>query len=313
MSKRRVEDYDLLSAIWILASNDENHLITFEGIRDRLGLPAKFNIRELILSHRELFRPGAPTDELEQWKADMREGRRRPAWIRQIEREKERKRTIDAISVNDVFRSQFRSARGAAVSPLPIVDWGLQHLDRLRRSRLALSEVTAKSWQMWLVFGVGVASVVVSIAVPLLRERRTVDTAAVVNLPPSPTTAVGTSQPRLPAGTTNNSESAVAQQVSVAQLFLVAISIFAVALAEARNEKLKTGLSLAGIIISIAWGLCVWCADPKPAGSTTETVLAVLPALAAGGWLISTTIHAGNWIRGTDESRATVSVGGIAG
>ena len=44
--------------------------------------------------------------------------------------------------------------------------------------------------------------------------------------------------------------------VSLAQLFLVTISILAVALADARTEPLKTGLSIAGVALSVAWGVC---------------------------------------------------------
>jgi len=77
---------------------------------------------------------------------------------------------------SDVFRSQFRATRNAPVSPIEIVNWGLEHIDRIRKGRIASREATAQSWQMWLVFWVGVANIVVSIAVPLLKHGDAKDT-----------------------------------------------------------------------------------------------------------------------------------------
>jgi hypothetical protein len=163
-----IEELDLISAVWILACNDENHLLTFEGVKNRLGLSGDYDARRLVLSRRELFRPGAPPGELNQWKADMRAGRRLPGWIREMEPAK-RDAAIDALSEHDVFRSQVRSGRGAPVSDVQIVNWGLDHLDRLRQSRIASREAEAKSWQMWLVFGVGVANILMTIVVALMK------------------------------------------------------------------------------------------------------------------------------------------------
>lgn len=80
-----LEELDLISAVWIFASNDENHLITFEGTRERLGLEESFDVKSLVLRRRELFRPGAPPGELEEWQASMRNGSRLPTWIKLIE------------------------------------------------------------------------------------------------------------------------------------------------------------------------------------------------------------------------------------
>ena len=60
---REIQDIDLVSAIWILASNDENPLITYRGLIHRLGLPPDFNIKATVASRRELFRPGARRPE----------------------------------------------------------------------------------------------------------------------------------------------------------------------------------------------------------------------------------------------------------
>lgn len=42
------EELDVISAAWIMASNDETSLIAYEGIRHRLGLAADVDVRALI-------------------------------------------------------------------------------------------------------------------------------------------------------------------------------------------------------------------------------------------------------------------------
>jgi hypothetical protein len=164
-----IEELDLISAVWILASNDENHLITYEGIRERLSLDASFDVRRLALKRRELFRPGAPPGELEDWQASMQKGSRLPTWIKLIEDDSKRLSVIDGMSQKDVFRSQFRASRGSPKSQVEVVSWGLDHIDRIRKSKIASQEASAKSWQMWLIFFVGVANIVATIAVAVVK------------------------------------------------------------------------------------------------------------------------------------------------
>lgn len=87
-------------------------------------------------------------------------------------------------------------------------------------------------------------------------------------------------------------------QVQLTEIFLIANSVFAVALAEARNEKLKTGLSLAGLLISLAWLISVWNVAVTPVEVTVSSVLKSLPFLAIIGWIVSTRIHGKNWSKG---------------
>jgi hypothetical protein len=169
MSIEQLEELDLMSAIWILASKDENHLITYEGIRDRLGLPAGYDVRGLVLKRRELFRPGAPPRELDEWKTDMRHGSRLPTWIKNIQNADEKNRTIDNLADDDIFRSQFRTVAHAPPSDISVVSWGLDHLDRIRKGKIASLEATAKSWQMWLLFWVSIANIVVSIVLAVSK------------------------------------------------------------------------------------------------------------------------------------------------
>jgi hypothetical protein len=164
-----LEELDLVTAVWILASNDENHLVTFEGIRERLGLDAGFDVRGLVLKRRELFRPGAPPGELEEWQTSMRKGSRLPAWIKLIEDDSKRLSAIDGLSQKDVFRSQFRASRGSPKSEVQVLSWGLDHIDRIRKSKAASQEVSAKSWQMWSVFIVGVLNILATIGVVAVK------------------------------------------------------------------------------------------------------------------------------------------------
>jgi hypothetical protein len=171
-----VEELDIVSAIWILASNDETSLITYEGIRYRLGLASGFDVRKLVQRRGELFRAGANEKHLEAWKNEMLASRHLPSWIRAITEKTEREKTIKTLTVNDVFRSQFRvtgSLGGrpwrADRSPIEVIKWGLEHIDRLRKAKLEAHEATAKSWQMWLIFGGTILSIVTQVIIALVK------------------------------------------------------------------------------------------------------------------------------------------------
>jgi hypothetical protein len=170
MSKLALESLDLISAIWIFSSNDENHLITYEGVRDRLGLDAAFDVRALVATRRELFRPGAPSSEFEEWKQDMRAGNRLPGWVKSFPVGAERESAINTLSRTDVFRSQFRPYRDSPKSDIAVLNWGLDHIDRIRKGKLAFADVNAKGWQMWLVFVASVANIIATIAIGLLSK-----------------------------------------------------------------------------------------------------------------------------------------------
>jgi hypothetical protein len=130
----KADDLDILSATWILSCIDENPILTYRGITSRLGLPETFDVRGLVLSRSELFRPKVTSARLNEWKRVMLEGKQRPAWMDEIKTEEERKKTIEGLTKDDVFRSQFRAADGAPESDLKIIDWGLNHIERLRKS-----------------------------------------------------------------------------------------------------------------------------------------------------------------------------------
>ncbi len=126
-----------------------------------MNLPDNYDVRTLISNRPELFRLGANQDHIETWKQEMLRGRHLPSWIRAISPETNQKDTIEAISSDDVFRSQFRSRKNAQRSEIEIIKWGLEHLDRLRKAKAEVGDASVKRWQMWLVFWVsliGIAS-----------------------------------------------------------------------------------------------------------------------------------------------------------
>jgi len=165
LGKDDIDNLDLLSAIWILASNDDNPLISYKGIMYRLDLADEAKLRKIIAARPELFRKGATKHRIEAWKADLRNGKNVPAWISQLKSPEDRSAAIESLSSEDVFRSQFRAHSNAERSPIEVIKWGLEHLDRLRKAKSEQQEAVAKRWQMWLVFWVSLAGVVTQFAI----------------------------------------------------------------------------------------------------------------------------------------------------
>lgn len=89
---------------------------------------------------------------------------KRPAWIRDLEDEASQLNAIKALSVDDVFRSQFRTEKDAPPSTLEILDWGLQHIGRLRKANLLEArEEVIKRWQLWSVIILSIVNIVVTL------------------------------------------------------------------------------------------------------------------------------------------------------
>jgi hypothetical protein len=126
------EELNVLSAIWILSANDENAIITYKGVISRLGLLDEDRIRTLIRNRRDLFRLRIPESRLAAWKREMKEGRHQPVWIMEILNEVDRHAEIENLTVNDVFRNQFRIEDRASKCSLETIDWGLQYIERMR-------------------------------------------------------------------------------------------------------------------------------------------------------------------------------------
>lgn len=100
-----------------------------------------------------------------------RQGSRLPSWLRRLP-EAERSAAIDRLTVDDFFRSQFRTQAGAARSPIEIVDWGLKHIDRLRAAELEKREAPLRRWtSVWIpLFSIIVASMAVASTMYVQRQ-----------------------------------------------------------------------------------------------------------------------------------------------
>ena len=162
-SGRSPEELDIVSAIWVMANNDENNLISYRGIIHRLQLPSNYDVRGLIRSRGELFRQGVQQWILNEWKSDMLAGKSLPIWIRDVKDKNEQAKMINQMTPEDVFRSQFRAEKDAPKAELSVIDWGLQHIERLRRSRLESIDARQKSLQLWIIIITTVVNILLTI------------------------------------------------------------------------------------------------------------------------------------------------------
>ena len=163
--------YDIISATWILASNDENPIISYNGIIFRLGLPTNFDIKGLIKNRGELFRQGVPESRLLEWKRKMKTGHNQPSWIKDYDDLMEREKLIEQLTTEDVFRSQFRTEKDASQSPIEIISWGLDHIDRLRSANMSIKNQFIKRWEIWFVFAIGIINIIVNIISIYIKDK----------------------------------------------------------------------------------------------------------------------------------------------
>lgn len=141
-----IDPLDVLSSIWILSCNDENAIMTCEGIKYRINPPNHIDIKELIHSRGELFRKSVPAKRLENWKNQMLAGKHLPSYLRNIHDTNERNMLINSIRPEDTFRNQFRAEFSAPKVEIEVLEWGLQHIDRIRKSRSEVKEEEFKKW-----------------------------------------------------------------------------------------------------------------------------------------------------------------------
>lgn len=131
-SRTEIDPFTLLSAMWVFACNDEKALISYRGVRHRLGLPQGYPVEEIVRSRAELFRLRAPSSQLSAYKEKLRSENKGPTWLQAAKTPEERLREIDALQPSDYFRSQFRTEPDAPRSTLEVLKWGLEHIERLR-------------------------------------------------------------------------------------------------------------------------------------------------------------------------------------
>lgn len=150
---------DIVSATWILASNDENPLITYKSIVHRLGLEDNFDIKGLIKIHGELFRQKASDKALTDWKNQMSLGKHLPSWIKSLP-ESEKQNAINTLTTDDIFRSQFRAKSSSPASDISIINWGLEHIERTRK---ATTEQNQEKYKKLTTFWIPILTTIISI------------------------------------------------------------------------------------------------------------------------------------------------------
>ena len=171
----KTDDLDILSAIWILSCNDENPIITYKGIVARLDLPDAYDIKALVRSRRELFRPGVLNSRLLAWKERMQNGKGRPSWITEIKDVAAQVKAIADLTTDDVFRNQFRVEDNAAKCDIEIMDWGLNHIDRLRKSAAEESEARVKKWSSVVIPFLSLLLAFLSVSTTVWLQRKSID------------------------------------------------------------------------------------------------------------------------------------------
>ena len=164
-----LDKFGILSAAWILACNDTNPIMTYKSIQKRLLLE-EYNIdaiKSIINSRGELFRKRVPNSYLKRWKEQMREGQHLPTWITEEKDKSKHLEIIDKLGQEDTFISQFRSDDNDPAwvegSPIEIIDWGLQHIERLRKTFFELRDEALKKWQLWILLFFSFTSFILSI------------------------------------------------------------------------------------------------------------------------------------------------------
>ena len=164
------DELDILSAVWIVACNDENSIMLYEDLRFRLGLPTDYDLKKLVLGRGEMFRRGVPSSRLEAWKKRVIGKKNFPSWVLAMDSEKTQIDAIGALEPDDAFRSQWRTRKNADRSSIEVIEWGVRHIDRLRKARLEVHEQTAKRWEVWLVAAVSVINIAVTVILALTQS-----------------------------------------------------------------------------------------------------------------------------------------------
>ena len=90
----KTDDLDVLSGIWIMSCNDDNPIMTYRSVAQRLNLPDAYDVKAVVGSRPELFRLGILKSRLDAWKDRMKGGLNRPNWIVEIRGSKEQHKAM---------------------------------------------------------------------------------------------------------------------------------------------------------------------------------------------------------------------------
>jgi hypothetical protein len=91
-----------------------------------------------------------------------------PAWVFESDDPLDRRKAIESIRTDDVFKSQFRSPKSSlksGPSPIEVIDWGLEHLERLRRAE---EERKESQWKWFKEGLIPILSVIVALGTVII-------------------------------------------------------------------------------------------------------------------------------------------------
>jgi hypothetical protein len=151
VARYSAEQWDTLSAIWVMSCNDKFPIMTYAGLGSRVTLA---EVRKLVGGRRELFRPMGERERerhMKTWKADIISDMESstedhtPRWILDILDPEERRRAMEEFHTRDAFINQFRQAPYGVKCKRSAIDWGLNHIERLRRAELEEIELLRKA------------------------------------------------------------------------------------------------------------------------------------------------------------------------
>lgn len=166
-----VEKSGIISAIWILACNDEKSFMLYESVRHRVGLSESFDVKNLIKQYAELFRPNIPKKAMDMWKADMLAKKRRPSYIIDITDEVERNKIIESLTFEDGFRTQFRTKADSPRSEIILINWGLEHIERLRKAKIEAKDLKwKKTKELWIPLISILASILIALGTIIITS-----------------------------------------------------------------------------------------------------------------------------------------------
>lgn len=144
------EVLDKVSAIWMMAANDADAIITYRGIADRVPDLTEAGARALVRAWPELFSLIVASAWLGEWKQWVVTGGHYPRWVLKLHPDDAaadpqaikdaRNAEIQRLDRDDVFRSQFRTRDQPGRSSIDEIKLGIEHLDRLRKAGMEARE-----------------------------------------------------------------------------------------------------------------------------------------------------------------------------
>ena len=200
-----VDEFALVSAVWILACNDPFAIMTFDFIKDRLQIKDTL-LEKIIADYKALF-TDVPSIWVKEWQHSLSnaaflqhyfstddkdkpkfyddyissrfiqkgnidklkdkknfKNQQLPSRIANKDDIKDKFLEIQKISDKKTFMSQFRLSPTDEPSPIEILEWGLEYIEKHREIKKDIKE---EKWKKWKEFVIPSASIFASILIAL--------------------------------------------------------------------------------------------------------------------------------------------------